>query len=102
MKWILYIATILSFIAYNCWKVVLDSTGLQIFDKLLAMCLALICIYNYIKERNSFIVFLLFELTIFNVIKEFFLDPGVLTLEQAMMVVVLPTIWYFKEGNKTW
>lgn len=102
MKCLLYIATILSFIAYNCWKIILDATGIQVFDKLVAIYLALICTYNYIKEKNSFIKFLLFELSIINVLKEFFLNPGELTLEQALMIVVLPTIWYFKEKNKTW
>lgn len=102
MKWVLYLATILSFIAYNCWKTIKDKTGLEVFDIMASFYLSLICFYIFKQERGSFIKMFLFELSIANIIKELFLDPGVLTLPEALLIVIIPSIWYFKEKNKTW
>ncbi len=101
MKWVLYLATILSFIAYNCWKTILETTGLQIFDKMVAFYLSLICFYIYYKDKGSFVKMFLFELSIANIIKEIALDPGILTLPEALLIVIIPSIWYFKTKNKT-
>lgn len=102
MKWVLYLATVLSFIAYNCWKTILETTGFQVFDIMVAFYLSLICLYIFKKEKGSFIKFFLFELSVFNIVKELFLDPGKLELREALLIIILPSIWYFKEKNKTW
>ena len=102
MKWVLYLATLLSFIAYNFWKTIKDSFGIVMFDVTIALFLSLICFYIYKQEKESFIKMFLFELSIANIIKELFLDPGVLTLPEALLIVIIPSLWYFKTENKTW
>lgn len=102
MKGFLYLALILSFIAYNCWHTIKEATGLEVFDTMVACYLFLICFYIFKQEKGSFVKFVLFELSIANMIKELFLDPRKLTLGEALLIVIIPSIWYFKVKNKTW
>lgn len=102
MKWLLYLATLISFIAYNCWIQIEEITGIQVFHKLTAIYFSLICLYIYLKDRESFIKILLFEFSIINVYKEFYGNPSILSREEALMIVIVPTIWYFTKRNKTW
>jgi hypothetical protein len=102
MKLLLYMATLIGFIAYNYWILIEQLTGVQVFHKLTAIYFSLICFYIYSKEKQSFIKMLLFEFSILNVIKEFFGNPSELSLFEALMIVIIPTIWYFKTKNKIW
>ena len=102
MKWLLYLATLTGFAAYNCWILIEQLTGLQVFHKLTAIYFSLICFYIYSKEKQSFIKVLLFEFSVLNVFKEFFGNPSKLSLIEALMIVIIPTIWYLKTKNKTW
>lgn len=102
MKGFLYLALLLSLIAYNFWIKIKEVTGLEVFHIMTAFYLACICFYIFKQEKESFIKFVLFELSVANIIKELFLDPGKLTLEEALLIVIIPSIWYFKTKNKTW
>lgn len=102
MKWLLYLAFIVSLITWSFWTYIKDYTGVQIFYVGVAIFILLLTLYMYILEKGSFIKFLLFELSVANLIKELFLDPGKLTLEEAMLIVYLPFIWYITMKNKTW
>lgn len=64
-----------------------------------AIFIALICAYIYLQEKQSFVKFVLFELSLANFIKELFLDASVLTLGEALLIVIVPLIWFIKYGN---
>lgn len=102
MKWLLYLATLIGFIAYNYWIQILETTGLEVFHKLTAIYFSLICFYIYKKEKQSFIKVMLFEFSVLNIWKEFFGNPSELNLLEALMIVIVPAIWYFTVKNKTW
>lgn len=102
MKWLLYLAFIISLITWSFWTYIEDYTGVQIYHIGVAVFITLLTLNIYLIEKESFIKFLLFELSVTNLIKELFLDPGKLTLEEAMLIVYLPFIWYITRKNKTW
>jgi len=95
MKYILYLATIVSIITYSFWTYLPKN----FFYYGNALFLSLICSYIYLQDKKSFIKFVLFELSIANVIKELFLDPGKLRVEEAILIVIIPFIWYLKYGK---
>lgn len=64
-----------------------------------AIFILLICTYIYLQEKQSFVKFVLFELSMANFIKEMFLDTSLLTLGEALLIVIIPFIWYLKYGN---
>jgi hypothetical protein len=55
--------------------------------------------YLYLTDKKSFIKFFLFELSLFNFVNELFLDPKVLSLAEALLIVTIPLIWYLRNGK---
>lgn len=96
MKILLYLATIVSIITYSFWGQIKEETGVSIFYIGNALFISLLCLYMFLKDKKSFIKFFLFELSIANLIKELFLDPTRLTLGEALLIVIIPFIWYIK------
>ena len=95
LKILLYIATIVSIITYSFWTYL--SKGFFYFGN--ALFISIICTYIYLGDKRSFIKFVLFELSLANIIKELFLDPGKLTIGEALLIVIVPFIWYLKNGK---
>lgn len=96
MKFILYLSLIISIITYSFWQQIKDYTGYSVFYIGNALFILLICFYLYYSDKKSFIKFFIFELSIANLIKELFLDPTVLTLEEALLIIFIPFIWYLR------
>ena len=96
MKILLYLATLISIITYSFWQQIKEVTEISVFYMGNALFISLICFYIYMQDRRSFIKFFLFELSVANLIKELFLDPGKLTLSEALLIVIIPFIWYIK------
>lgn len=94
MKWVLYLATLISIITYSFWQQIKQLTDFSIFYIGNALFISLICFYMYYNDKKSFIKFFIFELSVANLIKELFLDPSILTLGEALLIVVIPFIWY--------
>lgn len=95
MKWLLYIALLISILTYQLWSF-LPKGSFYIGN---AIFLLLICFYIYIQEKKSFVKFVLFELSLANFINELFFDTAVLTLGEALLIVIVPLIWFIKHGN---
>lgn len=96
---LLYIALLISLVAYNFWGYLPKG----VFYPLNSLFLACIVRYIYAKDKVNFIKFMLWELTIFNLIKETlilfhcsFVKPGELSLGEALLIVIIPFIWYLK------
>lgn len=92
---LLYIAVIVSLVTYSGWTYFYK----EFFYHGNAVFIGIICTYLYILDRKSFIKFVLFELSIANITKELFLDPTKLTKEEALLIVIVPFIWYLKNGK---
>lgn len=97
-KYLLWIGFIISLTAYSFWGYIKEYTGLKVFHPLVATFIVILSYQLYKDNRKSFIRFLIFELAIANLIKELFLNPGELQLSEALLIVILPTIWYLKNG----
>lgn len=96
MKALLYLATLISIVTYSFWQQIKEMTDVSVFFIGNALFISLICFYIYLQDKKSFIKFLLFELSVANLFKELFLDPGKLTLSEALLIVIIPFIWYIK------
>ena len=92
---LLYVAVIISMITYSGWTYLYKG----FFYHGNAVFIGLICTYLYTLDKKSFIKFTLFELSVANIIKELFLDPTKLTKEEALLIVIVPVIWYLKNGK---
>ena len=96
MKWILYIATIISLATYSFWTLIPIDYFFYYGN---AFFIFLLCLYLYLTDKKSFIKFFLFELSLFNLINELFLDPKVLSLTEALLIIIIPSIWFLKNGK---
>jgi len=94
-KEMLYVALFLSIITYSFWTYF--SKGF--FYKGNALFLLIFVSYLYANERTSFIKYLIFNLSLNYVFKEFFLDAGKLYFYEAIAVVLIPLMWYIKHGK---
>lgn len=97
MKWVLYLALAISIITYSFWTQIKELTGIGIFYIGNSLFISMICFYLFYQDRKSFIKFFIFELSIANLIKELFLDPTILTLEESLLIVIIPFIWYLRK-----
>lgn len=98
-KYLLYIAFIISLIVYSFWKYIKEVYNVQIFYIGVATYITILSYQIYKDNKNSFIRFLLFELAVANLIKELFLNPGELLLQEALLIVIVPVIWYLRNGK---
>ena len=98
MRWVLNLALLISIITHSFWQQIKEITDFSIFYIGNALFISMICFYLYNTDKNSFIKFLIFELSVANLIKELFLDPGILTLTEALLIVIVPFIWYLRKS----
>lgn len=70
MKFILYIAFFISILTYNLWVYYPKGT----FYIGNALFIFFLCLYVYLKDKQSFITFVIFSLSISNLLDELFFD----------------------------
>lgn len=92
MKSILYIASFVGVITYLFW----DYMPEHFFYYGNALFIMLICCYIYLKDKRSFIAFFLFCASFNNLIDEVIGNATKLGFQELSLLVILPTIWYFK------
>lgn len=95
MKWILYIALLISVITYQIWEIL--PKGYWYYGN--AIFVLLISLYLYLQEKKSFVKFVIVELSFANFINELFFDTSTLTFGEALLIVIVPLIWFIKYGN---
>ena len=95
MKWLLYIALLISILTYQIWSY-LPKGSFYIGN---AIFILLISLYLYLQEKKSFVKFVIFELSVANFINELFFDTSILTFGEAILIVVIPIIWIIKNDN---
>lgn len=63
---------------------------------LTALFINLLCMYLYLSNKNSFICFLLFGLSINNLADELFFDPTVFQLNELLFAIAMIVLWCLK------
>jgi len=92
MEKILYIAVIISILTFNLWEFLPEGAfyiGMSLFILLLS-------VYIYLKNKKSFICWLLLMLSINNLADELFFDATKLQLNELIFALSLPVVWVIK------
>ena len=92
MKALLYIAIIIGCFTYMFW----DNLPKGSFYIGNALFIFLISTYLWVHEKKSFICFILFALSLSNLLDELYFNPRVLGLNELALIVILPIIWFMK------
>lgn len=92
MKYILHIATIISIITYLFW-VQLPKGSFYVGNGIFIF---LLCVYIFLQERNNFIKFILFSLSLNNLLDELFFNPTQIGVNEISLLLIVPLIWYLK------
>jgi len=90
MKYFLHIATALSIITYLFWSYF--PKGSFYYGN--ALFIFMLCVYLYVKDNQSFIKFVLFCLSLNNLLDELFFDNTKLGYNELVLLVIIPAIWF--------
>lgn len=64
---------------------------------LIAIILFLMASEIFSRNKNSFGGFLLISFTLNNLLDELFFNPKVIQLNEIVILILIPLIWYFKK-----
>ena len=92
MKAILYIALLIGCFTYMFWSN-LPKGSFYIGN---ALFIFLLSTYLWFHEKKSFIVFIIFALSLSNLLDELYFNPRVLGLNELALLFILPIIWLLK------
>ena len=95
MKYILYIAVIVSVITYSFWFY-LPKGSFYIGNSLFIM---LLCMYLFIQEKSSMIKFVLLSLAINNLLDELIFDNTKLGLNEILVGLSILVFAIIKRNN---
>lgn len=93
MKIILYISLLISILTYNLWHYLPENS----FFIGNAMFIFLLCLYIYLKEKQYFITFVFVGLAFSNLLDELFFDPKKLEVNEIIVALLIPIIWFIKK-----
>ena len=95
-KKLIYLAIIIDAFAGLFWQQ-LPKGSYYILNALLLLVLA-ICIFK--TDKKSFIGFILLALSLSNLLDELFFEPTKICLNEFVLIISLPIIWFLKFRNK--
>ena len=95
MKYILYIALLVSVITYSFWSF-LSKGSFYIGNSLFIM---LLCMYLFIQEKSSMIKFVLLSLAINNLLDELLFDNTQLGLNEILVGLSILIFAIIKRNN---
>jgi len=95
MKYLLYIATPVSLITYLFWEHLPKGS----FYSGNALFIFLLCTYIFVNNKQSFIKFVLFGLSLNNLLDELFFNPTELGYNEIAFAISIPLIWFYKTTN---
>ena len=93
MKYIVHIALVIGVFNGLFWEL-LPKGSYYVLNSLL---LFLLCLYIFLNDKKSFIKFVLLGLSISNLLDELRFDPTKLHLNEIVVALLLPIIWYLKK-----
>jgi hypothetical protein len=92
MKYFLHIATLISIITYLFWNF-LPIGSFYIGN---ALFISMLCMYIFSLDKKSFIKFVLFSLSLNNLLDELLFDNTKLGYNELIILVIVPLIWLVK------
>lgn len=95
-KIIIWLAIVVIFITDTLWS----FFDVKIYYIGFATFIFLLSVYIKLLNKKSLVCFILFELCLWNLIKELFFNPKEITLSEVIFIFFLPIIYYFKNGGK--
>lgn len=95
MKYLLYIATLISIITYLFWSYC-PKNSFYIGN---ALFIFMLCMYIFALDKQSFIKFVLFSLSLNNLLDELLFDNTILGYNELVILVIVPLIWFIKNNN---
>ncbi len=95
-KIIIWLALIVLLITDTLWV----FFGYSVYYIGFASFIFLLSVYIKLQNKKSLVAFVLFELCLWNLVKELFFNPKEITLSEAIFVFSLPIIYFFKNGSK--
>jgi len=90
---ILWIATILSIVAFSFWRYLWDYA----FYHIDALFIFILCIVIFLQNRNLFIAFFLICASFGNLIDELFFNNTTTTKYEIIFALTIPIFWYLKK-----
>lgn len=96
MKWLLYIALLISIITYNTWMY-LPKGSFYIGN---AIFISMICGFIYINYNKYWISFLLFYLSLNNLVDELFFDNTKIQLNELFFTLIILYFIYKNYARK--
>jgi len=97
MKWILYLALAVGIVNGLFWSE-LPKGSYYILNSFFVF---LLCLFIYIKNRNSFINFVLVMLSFSTLLDELFFDNTIISVNELLIALSIPFIWVFRKKNET-
>lgn len=95
MKPLIAIATIVGITTYMIWQT-LPKGSFYIGNAIMVMLLAIVVHKTY----HTFWSFVLMYGAINNLLDELFFEPGTLGINEILLIIAIPTIYYFKHERK--
>jgi len=92
MKYYLHIATLISVVTYLFWNF-LPIGSFYIGN---ALFISMLCMYIFALDKQSFIKFVLFSLSLNNLLDELLFDNTKLGYNELIILVIVPLIWLVK------
>jgi len=92
MKSILYMALITGCFTYLFW----EHFPKEFFYIGNALFIFLICTYLFCLDKSIFVKFILFSLSLSNLLDELYFNPEILGLNELALLLTLPFVWFFK------
>ena len=89
---LIYISISIGVLTYQFWSYMPRG----FFYKGMALFILMLSFVIYSDNRNKFVYFLLFCLSINNCLDEFFFDPTKNDFNEIVATLLIPVIWYYK------
>lgn len=99
MKYLLYIGLAAALVAYLFWGY-MPKGYFYYGNAIFIFCIGL---YLWLKDKSSFIKFIILGLSINNLMDELFFDPKVIGISEIFIIIILPIIYIarFKKNDRT-
>ena len=85
MKLLLYVATVLILVNYLFWQQIENYLGFQVFEINTAIFIFAVCAYMFFTDKDSFIKYILFAISLNNMFDELTLKTDNLNISEILV-----------------
>lgn len=95
-KILLWLALLVGLVTFSLWSIIRDYFGIPIFYTGNSFFIFLLCVFLLNKFKDSLVCFLLFGLSLNNLIDELFFNPTEIQFNEIILLILLPILWHLK------